>query len=454
MSVQVEKLDNNMVKLTIEIPADKVEEAIKKAYHKQKGKIAIHGFRKGKVPQHIIEKMYGAEVFYEEASDILIEDSYSDSLDECGEEIVSRPSIEIVQIEKGKPFIYTAEAAKRPDVKLGKYKGVTVTKVDTTVTDAEVDEAVESERNRNGRSITDENRIIENGDTAVIDFEGFLDGAPFEGGKGEKHPLEIGSGSFIPGFEEQLIGKKAGDEVDVNVTFPEDYHAEDLAGKAVVFKVKIHEVRYKELPELNDEFAQDVSEFDTLSEYKEEVKKNLTKNKEDEAKRKKEDEAIEKIIEDSEMDIPGPMIETQIDSMMREFAQRMQMQGLNVQQYMQYTGQTVDMMRDQMREEAENRIKSSLVLEQIVKDEGIEISDEEVEGKIREMAENYKMEVDELKKMYDDARTDTLKRELSIEKAIDVILDNVKETAAKKTSKKKTDKAAEEKAEEKAKEEA
>lgn len=454
MSVQVEKLDNNMVKLTIEIPADKVEEAIKKAYHKQKGKIAIHGFRKGKVPQHIIEKMYGAEVFYEEASDILIEDSYSDSLDECGEEIVSRPSIEIVQIEKGKPFIYTAEAAKRPDVKLGKYKGVTVTKVDTTVTDAEVDEAVENERNRNGRSITDENRIIENGDTAVIDFEGFLDGAPFEGGKGEKHPLEIGSGSFIPGFEEQLIGKKAGDEVDVNVTFPEDYHAEDLAGKAVVFKVKIHEVRYKELPELNDEFAQDVSEFDTLSEYKEEVKKNLTKNKEDEAKRKKEDEAIEKIIEDSEMDIPGPMIETQIDSMMREFAQRMQMQGLNVQQYMQYTGQTVDMMRDQMREEAENRIKSSLVLEQIVKDEGIEISDEEVEGKIREMAENYKMEVDELKKMYDDARTDTLKRELSIEKAIDVILDNVKETAAKKTSKKKTDKAAEEKAEEKAEEEA
>ncbi len=454
MSVQVEKLDNNMVKLTIEIPADKVEEAIKKAYHKQKGKIAIHGFRKGKVPQHIIEKMYGAEVFYEEASDILIEDSYSDSLDECGEEIVSRPSIEIVQIEKGKPFIYTAEAAKRPDVKLGKYKGVTVTKVDTTVTDAEVNEAVENERNRNGRSITDENRIIENGDTAVIDFEGFLDGAPFEGGKGEKHPLEIGSGSFIPGFEEQLIGKKAGDEVDVNVTFPEDYHAEDLAGKAVVFKVKIHEVRYKELPELNDEFAQDVSEFDTLSEYKEEVKKNLTKNKEDEAKRKKEDEAIEKIIEDSEMDIPGPMIETQIDSMMREFAQRMQMQGLNVQQYMQYTGQTVDMMRDQMREEAENRIKSSLVLEQIVKDEGIEISDEEVEGKIREMAENYKMEVDELKKMYDDARTDTLKRELSIEKAIDVILDNVKETAAKKTSKKKTDKAAEEKAEEKAEEEA
>ncbi len=451
MSVQVENLEKNMVKLTIEVPADKVEEAIKKAYNKQKGKIAIHGFRKGKVPQNIIEKMYGPEVFYEEASDILIEGSYADALDECGEEIVSRPSIEIVQIEKGKAFIYTAEAAKRPEVKLGKYKGVTVTKADTTVTDAEVDEAVEKERNRNARSITDENRVIENGDTAVIDFEGFLDGKAFEGGKGENHPLEIGSESFIPGFEEQLIGKKAGDETDVNVTFPEDYHAEDLAGKAVVFKVKIHEVRYKELPELNDEFAQDVSEFDTLAEYKEEVKKNLTKNKENEAKRKKEDEAIEKIIETSEMDIPAPMIETQIDSMMREFASRMQMQGLNMQQYMQFTGQTTDMMRDQLREEAENRIKSSLVLEQIVKDEGIEISEEEVDAKIREMAENYKMEFDELKKMYDEAQTETLKREIGIEKAIDVILDNAKETAAKKTSKKKEDKAADEKAEEESK---
>ena len=441
MSVQVENLEKNMVKLTIEVPADKVEEAIRKAYNKQKGKISIHGFRKGKVPQNIIEKMYGPEVFYEEASDILIEDSYSDALDECGEEIVSRPSIEIVQIEKGKPFIYTAEAAKRPEVKLGKYKGVSVTKVDTTVTDAEVEEAVEKERNRNARSITDENRIIENGDTAVIDFEGFLDSEAFEGGKGENHPLEIGSGSFIPGFEEQLIGKKAGDETDVNVTFPDDYHAEDLAGKAVVFKVKIHEVRYKELPELNDEFAQDVSEFDTLSEYKEEVKKNLTKNKEDEAKRQKEDEAIEKIIETSEMDIPAAMIETQIDSMMREFASRMQMQGLNMKQYMQYTGQTTDMMRDQMREEAENRIKSSLVLEQIVKDEGIEITDEEVDEKIREMADNYKMEFDELKKMYGDSQAETLKRELGIEKAIDIILDNAKETAAKKKSAKKDDKA-------------
>ena len=268
-----------------------------------------------------------------------------------------------------------------------------------------------------------------------------MDSEAFEGGKGENHPLEIGSGSFIPGFEEQLIGKKAGDETDVNVTFPDDYHAEDLAGKAVVFKVKIHEVRYKELPELNDEFAQDVSEFDTLSEYKEEVKKNLTKNKEDEAKRQKEDEAIEKIIETSEMDIPAAMIETQIDSMMREFASRMQMQGLNMKQYMQYTGQTTDMMRDQMREEAENRIKSSLVLEQIVKDEGIEITDEEVDEKIREMADNYKMEFDELKKMYGDSQAETLKRELGIEKAIDIILDNAKETAAKKKSAKKDDKA-------------
>lgn len=434
MSVQVENLEKNMVKLTVEVPAEKVDEAVKKAYNKQKGKISIPGFRKGKVPQNIIEKMYGPAIFYEEASDILISENYPDAMDESGVDIVSRPTIDIVQIEKGKPFIFTAEVAKRPEVKLGKYKGVSVTKADLTVTDAEVDEAVEQERNRNARTITSEDRIIEDGDTAVIDYEGFADGVAFEGGKGENHPLTIGSGSFIPGFEEQLIGKKAGDEVDVNVTFPEEYHAEELAGKPAVFKVKIHEVRVKELPELNDEFAQDVSEFDTLSEYKEEVKKNLAKNKEDEAKRKKEDEAIEKIIADSEMEIPEPMIETQIDSMLNEFAQRMQMQGLNMSQYMQFTGQTTDMLRDQMREEAETRIKSSLVLEQIVKDEGIEVTDDEVEAKIKEMAETYKMDLDELKKMMPDTEQDALKREIGIEKAIDVILDNAKETAAKKKS--------------------
>lgn len=431
MSVQVENLEKNMVKLTIEVPAEKVDEAVKKAYNKQKNKISIPGFRKGKVPQNIIEKMYGPEIFYEDAADYLISDNYPEAVDEVDVDIVSRPTVDIVQIEKGKPFIFTAEVAKRPEVKLGKYKGVTVKKADLTVTDAEVDEAVEQERSRNARTITDNEREIQDGDTAIIDFEGFSDGKAFEGGKGENHPLTIGSGSFIPGFEEQLIGKKAGDEVDVNVTFPEEYHAEELAGKPALFKVKIHEVKVKELPELNDEFAQDVSEFDTLEEYKAEVKKNLTKNKEDDARAAKEDEAIGKIIEDSEMEIPEAMVETQIDTMLSEFAQRMQMQGLNMKQYMQFTGQTTDMLRDQMREEAETRIKSSLVLEQIVKDEGIEVSDDDVEAKLKEMAENYKMELDKLKEMMPDTERDALKREIGIERAIDVILDNAKEKAEK-----------------------
>lgn len=440
MNVQVEDLGNSMVKLTVELPAETVEDAVKKAYQKQRSKISIPGFRKGKVPQNIVEKMYGAAVFYEDAADIMISDSYREAMDTCGEEIVSRPDMDIVQIEKGKPFIYTATAAKRPEIKLGKYKGVSVTKVDTAVMDQEVEEAIEEERKRNARTLTDENRVIEKGDTAVIDFEGFQDGVPFEGGKGENHPLEIGSDSFIPGFEDQLIGKKTGDEVDVNVTFPEEYHAEELAGKEALFKVKINEVRVKELPEADDEFAQDVSEFDTFAEYKEDVRKKLEKSKEDNARREKEDEAIGKIIDDSEIEIPEPMLETQIDSMINEFAQRMQMQGLSVNQYMQYTGMTVDNLREQMRSDAETRIRSSLVLERIVKDENIEVSDADVDAKIKEMAEQYKMEVEELEKMMPDSERDSLKREIGIERAIDVILENAVETAAEKK-----DEAAEEK---------
>lgn len=440
MSVQVEKLEKNMVKLTIEVPAEKVDDAVKRAYNKQKSRISIPGFRKGKVPQNIVEKMYGPEIFYEEAADILISENYPDAADESGEDIVSRPSVDIVQLKKGDPFIFTAEAAVRPEVKLGKYKGVEVTKADLTVTDEEVDEAVEQERNRNARTVTVEDRVIEDGDTAVIDYEGFTDGKAFEGGKGEDHPLVIGSKTFIPGFEEQLIGKKTNDEVDVNVTFPEEYHAEELAGKDATFKVKIKEVRVKELPELNDEFAQDVSEYDTLAEYKEEVKKNLQKNKEDDARRTQEDEAIQAIIDTSEMEIPDPMIETQIDSMLSEFAQRMQMQGLNLQQYMQFTGQTPDMLRDEMREEAVTRIKSSLVLEQIAKDEGIEVSEEDVDKKLEEMADTYKMKVEELTKMMPDTERDTLKREIGIERAIDIILENAKQVEKKEEASEKEEK--------------
>ena len=297
MSVQVEKLEKNMAKLTVEVPAEEVEKALQAAYMKEKNKISIPGFRKGKVPRAMIEKMYGAAVFYEEAANILIQDNYAAAMEESKEDIVSRPTIDIVQIESGKPFIFTAEVAVRPEVTLGKYKGVQVTKIDTTVTDEEVEAALEKEQQKNSRTVTVTDRPVANGDTAVIDFEGFVDGIAFEGGKGENHPLEIGSHSFIDTFEDQLVGHNAGDEVEVNVTFPEKYQAADLAGKPAVFKVKINEIKAKELPELNDEFASEVSEFDTLAEYKEDLRKHLEVEKENEAKRTKEDEAIKKIIE-------------------------------------------------------------------------------------------------------------------------------------------------------------
>ena len=321
MSVQVEKLEKNMAKLTVEVPAEEVEKALQAAYMKEKNKISIPGFRKGKVPRAMIEKMYGAAVFYEEAANILIQDNYAAAMEESKEDIVSRPTIDIVQIESGKPFIFTAEVAVRPEVTLGKYKGVQVTKIDTTVTDEEVEAALEKEQQKNSRTVTVTDRPVANGDTAVIDFEGFVDGVAFEGGKGENHPLEIGSHSFIDTFEDQLVGHNAGDEVEVNVTFPEKYQAADLAGKPAVFKVKINEIKTKELPELNDEFASEVSEFDTLAEYKEDLRKHLEVEKENEAKRTKEDEAIKKIIDKSTMEIPEAMIETQCENMINEFAE-------------------------------------------------------------------------------------------------------------------------------------
>ena len=321
MSVQVETLEKNMAKLTVEIEAERLEKALDAAYNKQKKSISMPGFRKGKVPRAMVEKMYGVEVFYEDAANILLQETYPEAYDESGLEIVSQPSIDVVQLEKGKPFIYTAEVAVKPEVTLGKYKGVTVTKIDTSVSDEEVDAEVETQRNNNARTVSVE-RPIENGDTAVIDFEGFVDDVAFEGGKGENYDLEIGSHSFIDTFEDQLVGKVAGDDVEVNVTFPEQYQAEELAGKPAVFKVKIHEVKAKELPELDDEFAQDVSEFDTLAEYKEDVKKKLTERKEADAHRTKEDEAIEKIIDDAKMDIPEAMIDNQVNSMINDFANK------------------------------------------------------------------------------------------------------------------------------------
>ena len=444
MSVQVENLEKNMVKLTIEVSADKVEEALKAAYNKQKSKISVPGFRKGKVPMAMVEKMYGPEVFYEEAANIMMQEAYPAAVDESGVDIVSQPTIDVTQLEKGKSFIFTAEVAKRPEVILGKYKGVTVTKIDTTVTDEEVDEAVEKERNNNARTITVEDRPIAVGDTAVIDFEGFVDGVAFEGGKGENHPLEIGSHTFIDTFEDQLVGKNTGDEVDVNVTFPEEYQVADLAGKPALFKVKIHEIKAKELHELDDEFAQDVSEFDTLAEYKESVKKNLEKTKEDNAKRTKEDEAIGKIIEKSTMEIPDAMIDTQVQNMLQEFAQRMAQQGLSLDQYMQFSGMTIDKLKEQVRPEAVTRIKSSLVLEQIAKDENIEVSDADIDAELEKMAGMYGMEVEKLKEYMGDAEKESMKRDLAINKAVELIMDNIKERAKAKTKKEKEAEATEE----------
>lgn len=433
MNVQVEDLGKNMVKLTVEVEAETVDAAIKSAYNKQKNKIAIPGFRKGKVPQAMIEKMYGPEVFYEDAANTMLQTQYPVAVEQSGVDIVSRPTIDVTQIEKGKPFIFTAEVAKRPEVTLGKYNGVTVTKIDTSVTDEEVDAEIEQQRNINARTVTITDRPVKEGDTAVIDFEGFVDGVAFEGGKGENHPLEIGSHSFIDTFEDQLVGKNTGDEVEVHVTFPEQYQAEELAGKPATFKVKINEIRAKELPELNDEFVQDVSEFDTMAEYREDTKKKLQERKENAAKGTKEDEAIQKIIDKSKMEIPEAMIDMQAENMIDEFAQRIAAQGMSFDQYMQFSGMTIDKMKEQVRPEALQRIQSSLVLEQIAKEENIVASDEDVDAEVEKMASMYGMKAEDLKNYMGDSEKESMKRDIAVKKAVEFVMANVKERAKAKS---------------------
>ncbi len=432
MNVQVEDLGKNMVKLTVEVEADALDAAIKSAYNKQKNKISIPGFRKGKVPQAMIEKMYGAEIFYEDAANELLQKNYPTAVDESGVDVVSQPNVDVTQLEKGKPFIFTAEVAKRPEVTLGKYNGVTVTKIDTSVSDEEIDTEIETQRNANARTITVTDRAVAEGDTAVIDFEGFVDGVAFEGGKGENHPLEIGSHSFIDTFEDQLVGKNTGDEVEVNVTFPEQYQAEELAGKPAMFKVKINEIRAKELPELNDEFVQDVSEFDTMAEYREDVKKKLQERKENAAKGTKEDEAIQKIIDKSKMEIPEAMIDMQAEGMIDEFAQRIAAQGMSFDQYLQLSGMTVDKLKEQVRPEALQRIQSSLILEQIAKEENIEASDEDVDAEIEKMASMYGMKAEDLKNYMGDSEKESMKRDIAVKKAVEFVMANVKERAKAK----------------------
>ena len=427
MSVQVEKLEKNMAKLTVEVPAEEVEKALQAAYMKEKNKISIPGFRKGKVPRAMIEKMYGAAVFYEEAANILIQDNYAAAMEESKEDIVSRPTIDIVQIESGKPFIFTAEVAVRPEVTLGKYKGVQVTKIDTTVTDEEVEAALEKEQQKNSRTVTVTDRPVANGDTAVIDFEGFVDGEAFEGGKGTDYPLTLGSGSFIPGFEDQLVGSKAGDHVEVKVTFPEEYQAKELAGKEAVFQCDVKKVEAKELPELDDDFAQDASEFDTLAEYKEDIKKNLTEKKEKEARAAKENAAVDKAIENAEMEIPDAMVATQTRQMLDDFARRMQSQGLTMEQYFQFTGMTAEKMQEEMKPQALKRIQTRLVLEKIAEVENIQPTQEEVDEEISKMAEAYKMEADKIKELLGDRELEQMKKDMAVQKAVTLVADEAKE---------------------------
>lgn len=427
MSVKVETLEKNMAKVTVEVPAAEFEKALQEAFNKSKNKISVPGFRKGKVPRQMIEKMYGKEFFYEDAANILIPSAYEKAADESGLDIVSRPVIDIVQIEKGKDFIFVAEVATKPEAVLGEYKGIEVAKADVEVTEEEISLEVEKEREKNARTVSVEDRAVENGDMIMLDFEGFVDGVAFEGGKGENYPLTIGSGAFIPGFEEQLVGVELGKEVEVNVTFPEEYQAEELAGKAAVFKCTVNEIKVKELPEADDEFAQDVSKFDTMAEYKEDLKAKLAEKKAAAAKRAKEDAVIEKIIENAQMDIPEPMIDLQARQLVDEFAQRIQAQGLTFEQYLQFTGMDLDGAIEQMKPQAVTRIQSRLVLEAIVKAENLEATEEEVAKEMAQMAEAYKMEVAKLEELLSDADKAQIKMDIAIEKAVELVTEAAKE---------------------------
>ncbi len=423
MSVQVENMEKNLAKLTVQVSAEELEKAIQQAFLKNKNRFNVPGFRKGKVPRQMIEKMYGKGIFYEDAVNSILPGAYSKAADECGLEIVSRPEIDVTEVESGKGVTFTATVAVKPEVTLGQYKGVQVEKADTEVSDDEVMAEIAKEQEKNATTVTVTDRPAQMGDTVIIDFEGFVDGEAFDGGKAEDYSLELGSHSFIDTFEDQLAGKNTGDEVGVNVTFPEEYHAESLKGKPALFKVKINEIKAKELPEIDDEFASEVSEYETLDEYKASVKADLEKKKADSAKAKKEDEALKKIIEDSQMDIPDLMVETQADNMVDDYLQRMRAQGITPQMYMQYTGTTQEMLVDQMKPQALSRIQARLVLEAIAKAENIEITEEDLEKELASMAEDYKMELDKLKELMNEDAKKQMKEDLAIQKAADLIVE-------------------------------
>ena len=421
MSVQVENLEKNMAKLTVEVSAVDFEKAVQAAYMKNKNKITIPGFRKGKAPRVMIEKMYGTGIFFEDAANALIQSEYPKAAEESKLDIVSQPEIDVVQIEKGKSFIFTAEVAVKPEVTLGQYKGVEVEVSPVEVTEEEVAAELKKEQENNSRTIDVDDRAVAQGDMVTLDFEGFVDGVAFEGGKGTDYPLTIGSNSFIPGFEDQLVGAEIGVEKEVNVTFPENYHANDLAGKPAVFKCTVKAIKVKELPELDDEFAKDVSEFDTLAEYKADIEKKLKERKEDVAKREREDKAVDAVIANAQMDIPEPMIQNQIDQLMQDFIRRMQAQGLSIDQYYQFTGLDSAKVQEQMRPQALKRIQSRLVLEKVAEAENIQISEEQLEEELKKMAEMYKMELDKLKELMGDYEKEQIKADMAVQEAVTLV---------------------------------
>ena len=426
MSLQVEKLEKNMAKLTIEAPAEEFDAAIKNAYNKNKNKFSIPGFRKGKAPLAMLEKMYGAGIFYEDAANEVIDASYPKAAEESKEEIVSTPEIKVTQIEKGKAFIYEATVALKPEVTLGEYKGVEVKKAEAVVTDEDVENELTAARKKNGRLIDVEDGAIEDGDNTIIDFTGYIDDKTFDGGAGTDYPLVIGSHSFIEGFEDQLIGKKKGETCDVNVTFPAEYHADELAGKPAKFVVTIKEVKRNELPELNDEFASEVSDFDTLDEYKADIRKKLQEKKEQDAKVENENNVIEKVVENAQMELPQPMVDTQAREMVENYARRLQSQGLNINDYMKYTGMTPEKLMEQMRPEAEKRIKTRLVLEKVVEVENVEVSDEKLDEQINEIAASYKLEGAKLKEMMGEREKEQIREDLKVQAAIDLLVEQAK----------------------------
>lgn len=429
MSLQIEKLEKNMVKLIIEATVEEFEAAVEKAYLKNRGKMAIQGFRKGKAPRAIIEKMYGTEVFYEDAANIIIPDAYEKAAVESNLDIVAQPVIDVVQIEKGKPFIFSAEVAIKPEVTLGEYKGITVDKVEAEATEEEILAEIDRVREQNSRVVSITDRPAKDNDQTVIDFEGFVEGVAFEGGKGEDYELTLGSHSFIDTFEEQLVGKNIGEEIEVNVTFPEEYQAPELAGKPALFKVTIKEIKEKELPEMDDDFAKDVSEFDSLNEYKDDIKATILEKKTKESQTEKENQVIDKIIENATMDIPEPMIDTQVRQMADEFSQRIQSQGLTVEQYFQFTGMDSKKFIETLKPQAVKRIESRLVLEAIVKAEGINPTEEEVNAEIKEMATMYKMEVEKLSELIGEKEKEQIIMDIAVQKAVDFVVTEAVETS-------------------------